>query len=262
MLPRDLQGLSRVSRPPWQRRASSCPATARASHARHRAPRPPATVRRVAASRSRRQDCRGPRSSSSPATARRELRGRHRPLPDRAYRRASAVRCSGQSLRARTVHRSAPRAPPWFLHGRERPRNAHARRSSLRAQVPPHPGRLGRQPSSWFDYVADVRSWRPLVGHARFTGGIFTFTPGGRLFELSPGKTCDWQRDAQSRWHGHASATITTTSSRIQPLFVSRHRLEGRAIITSVDFTIAMASSPRRSFSARTASAVITAVSA
>src|SRR5262249_9177762 len=27
---------------------------------------------------------------------------------------------------------------------------------------------------------------------------IFTRTPGGRLFELSPGKFFDWQRDAQS----------------------------------------------------------------
>src|SRR5438874_9699473 len=27
---------------------------------------------------------------------------------------------------------------------------------------------------------------------------IFTRTPGGRLFELSPGKFYDWQRDAQS----------------------------------------------------------------
>src|ERR687891_2963100 len=27
---------------------------------------------------------------------------------------------------------------------------------------------------------------------------IFTQTPGGRLFELSPGKFYDWQRDAQS----------------------------------------------------------------
>jgi hypothetical protein len=29
-------------------------------------------------------------------------------------------------------------------------------------------------------------------------GRIFTRTPGGRLFELSPGKFYDWQRDAQS----------------------------------------------------------------
>jgi hypothetical protein len=35
---------------------------------------------------------------------------------------------------------------------------------------------------------------------------------------------------------------------------------DGFAIITSVDLTIAIASSPRRNFSARTASAVMTAV--
>ena len=121
-------GLRARDRPPSLRRGSSCPAAARASRARHRAPRPRATAQRVAASRSRPHHCRAPRSSSSRATARRERRGRHRLLPDRSSRRASAVRCSGQSLRARTAHRSAPRAPPGFLHGRDWLRSAHAHR--------------------------------------------------------------------------------------------------------------------------------------
>ncbi len=42
--------------------------------------------------------------------------------------------------------------------------------------------------------------------------------------------------------------------------FVGRRRIGGSAIMTSVDLTIAIASSPRRSFNPRTASAVITAV--
>jgi len=56
---------------------------------------------------------------------------------------------------------------------------------------------------------------------------------------------------------------VVTTKNHVRRFFQPRFRaLLGRAIMTSVDLTIAIASSPRRSFSARTASAVITAVSA
>ena len=69
------------------------------------------------------------------------------------------------------------------------------------------------------------------------------------------------RRASPCRSFGSSSRAVTPARLRIQRVFAGRRPLDGRAIITSVDLTIAMASSPRRSFSARTASAVITAVS-
>ena len=56
---------------------------------------------------------------------------------------------------------------------------------------------------------------------------IFTRTPGGRPFELSPGKFYDWQRDAQS-FEGMAMYPCSASGSSPSPALAPRERSRRR----------------------------------
>ena len=138
------------------------------------------------------------------------------------------------------------------------------RRSPSGRVLPPNPFWIephGRGLRAWFVpdagrgaiQVYDLQPWRPepaLATRAATVTGGASHDAGTRVYAEC---TSDGHRAMP---HPHQAAQRRRTRERAR----GAGRFVGTPIITSVDFTIATASSPRVSLSARTASAVTIAV--